>query len=51
MADIYRRQGKYDQALENLKRAETLVPDTMDVPYSMAAVYQAQGRYDDALRA
>jgi tetratricopeptide (TPR) repeat protein len=50
IAEIYRRQAKYDQALENLKRAETLVPDTMDVPYSMAAVYQAQGRYDDAIK-
>jgi tetratricopeptide (TPR) repeat protein len=46
MAEIYRRQAKYDLALENLKRADTLVPDTMDV----AAVYQAQGRYDDAIQ-
>jgi tetratricopeptide (TPR) repeat protein len=50
MAEIYRRQGKYDLALENLKRADTLVPDTMDVPYNMAAVYQAEGRYDDAIK-
>lgn len=50
IAEIYRRQGKYDLAMENLKRADTLVPDTMDVPYSMAAVYQAQGRYDDAVK-
>ena len=50
MAEIYRREGKYYLALENLKRADTLVPDTMDVPYSMAAVYQAQGRYDDAIK-
>ena len=35
IAEIYRRQGKYDLALENLKRADSLVPDTMDVPYSM----------------
>jgi tetratricopeptide (TPR) repeat protein len=50
IAEIYRRQAKYDLALENLKKAGTLVPDTMDVPYSMAAVYQAQGRYDDAIK-
>ena len=50
IAEIYRRQAKYDLALENLKRADTLVPDTMDVPYSMASVYQAQGRYDDAIK-
>ena len=51
IAEIYRRQGKYDLALENLKKADTLVPGhAMDVPYSMAAVYQAQGRYDDAVK-
>ncbi len=50
IAEIYRRQAKYDLALENLKHADTLVPDTMDVPYSMAAVYQAQGRYEDAIK-
>jgi tetratricopeptide (TPR) repeat protein len=50
MAEIYRRQAQYDLALENLKHADTLVPDTMDVPYSMASVYQAQGRYDDAIK-
>jgi tetratricopeptide (TPR) repeat protein len=50
MSEIYRREAKYDLALENLKRADTLVPDTMDVPYSIAAVYQAQGRYDEAIK-
>ena len=37
IAEIYRRQGKYDQALENLKKADTMVPDSIEVPYSMAA--------------
>src|SRR6201988_4883178 len=50
MAEIYLLQAKYDFPLENLKRPDTLVPDTMDVPYSMAAVSQAQGRYDDAIK-
>jgi tetratricopeptide (TPR) repeat protein len=50
MAEIYRRQAKYDLALENLKKADTLVPESAEVPYSMAAVYQAQGRYDDAVK-
>jgi tetratricopeptide (TPR) repeat protein len=27
-----------------------LIPDTAEVPYSMAAVYQAQGRYDEAAK-
>jgi len=50
IAEIYRRQAKYDLALEDLKKADTLVPDTMDVPYSISAVYQAQGRYDEAIK-
>ncbi len=27
-----------------------MVPDSVEVPYNMAAVYQAQGRYDDAVK-
>ena len=48
MAEIYRRNGKFDQALDNLKKAESMVQDSMEVPYNIAAVYQAQGRYDEA---
>ena len=50
IAEIYRRQAKYDLALESLKKADALVPESSEVPYSMAAVYQAQGRYDDAIK-
>jgi tetratricopeptide (TPR) repeat protein len=50
IAEIYRKQGKYDQALENLKKAESMVQDSIEVPYNIAAVYQAQGRYDDAIQ-
>ena len=48
MAEIYRRNGKFDLALDNLKKAESMVQDSMEVPYNIAAVYQAQGRYDEA---
>ncbi len=48
IAEIYRRGGKFDLALENLKKAQSMVPDSIDVPYNLARVYQAQGRYDDA---
>src|SRR2546429_469141 len=48
IAEIYRRSGKFDLALENLKKAQSMVPDSIDVPYNLARVYQAQGRYDDA---
>ena len=27
-----------------------MVPDSMEVPYNIAAVYQAQGRYDEAVK-
>jgi tetratricopeptide (TPR) repeat protein len=48
IAEIYRRQQKYDQALESLKKADAIVPDSLEVPYQMAAIYQSQGRDDDA---
>jgi tetratricopeptide (TPR) repeat protein len=48
MAEIYRKQGKFDLALDNLKQAQAVVPDLMEVPYDMAVVYQAQGRYQEA---
>jgi tetratricopeptide (TPR) repeat protein len=49
IAEIYRKQGKFDLALENLKKAETMVQDSLEVPYNIAAIYQAQGRYDEAI--
>src|SRR5205814_7749976 len=50
IAEIYRKQGKFDTALENLKKAETMVQDSIEVPYNIAAIYQAQGRYDEAVQ-
>jgi tetratricopeptide (TPR) repeat protein len=50
IAEIYRRQQKYDLALENLKKADAMVPDSLEVPYQMAAVYQSQGRNEDAAK-
>ena len=49
MAEIYRRTGKFDLALSTLKKAEALVPDSLEVPYNVAAVYQAQGKDADAV--
>jgi tetratricopeptide (TPR) repeat protein len=48
MADIYRRDGKFDQALAVLKKAQGIVEDSFEVPYSIAVVYESMGRYDDA---
>src|SRR5881296_555719 len=42
IAEIYRRGGKFDLALENLKKAQSMVPDSIDVPYNLARVYQAE---------
>ena len=49
MAEIYRRTGKFDLALSTLKKAEALVPDSLEVPFNVAAVYQAQGKDADAV--
>ena len=37
MAEIYRKDGKFDLALENLKKAESMVQDSIEVPYNIAA--------------
>ena len=50
MAEIYRRAGKFDQALDALKKADAEVQDSQEVPYNMAVIYQAQGRFDDAVQ-
>jgi len=47
-AEIYRRLGKFDLALDSLKKAESLVQDSLEVPYHIALVYEVQGRYDEA---
>jgi tetratricopeptide (TPR) repeat protein len=49
IAEIYRKQGKFDLALEHLKKAESMVQDSVEVPYNIAAIYQAQGRFDEAI--
>ena len=48
MAEIYRARRQVRSRTRKSQEADTLVHDTIDVPYNMAAVYQAQGRYDEA---
>jgi tetratricopeptide (TPR) repeat protein len=50
IADIYRKDGKYDQALDMLKKAQIVVPDSLELPYNMAVIYEGLGRYDDAIQ-
>ena len=51
MAEIYRRMGKFDLAQASLKKAESLVQDSLEIPYNQALIYEAQGKYDDAAQA
>jgi len=50
MAEIYRRNGRFDDALATLKKAEGEVQDSLEVPYNMAVIYQAQGKPDEAIQ-
>ena len=48
IAEIYRHMGKLDLAMQNLKKAGTLVQDSVEIPYNEALILEAQGKYDDA---
>jgi tetratricopeptide (TPR) repeat protein len=49
MAEIYRRNGKLDEAQECLKKASAVVPDSLELKYNLAVIEDAQGKYDDAI--
>ncbi len=48
IAEIYRRLGKFDLALENLRKANALAPELLEIPYNEALILEAQGKYEDA---
>ncbi len=48
IAEIQRRQGHYDTALETIKKAKVLQPDSLELTYNEALVYDSLGRYDEA---
>ncbi|HZU31800.1 MAG TPA: tetratricopeptide repeat protein [Candidatus Angelobacter sp.] len=48
VAEIYRRMGKFDLAMDNLKKAGALVQDSLEIPYNEALILEAQGKYDEA---
>lgn len=50
MSEIYRRQGNFTQAMDTLKKAESLVQDSLEVPYNEALIDEAQGKFDDAIQ-
>lgn len=49
MSEIYRREGNFTQATESLKKADSLVQDSLEVPYNEALIDEAQGKFDDAI--
>ena len=48
MAEIYRRTGRFDDALQSLQKASSMVQDSVEVPYRTAVIYEIQGRYEEA---
>src|SRR6202023_1546288 len=50
MGEIYRHRGNLDLALQNLKKAQSMMQDSEQVSYDLATIYQIQGRYDDAIQ-
>jgi tetratricopeptide (TPR) repeat protein len=50
MSEIYRREGKFPDAMATLKKAESLVQDSLEVPYNEALIDEAQGKYDEAIQ-
>jgi len=49
LGQIYRQLHKYDLALENLKRAESLVPNSLEAPYNLALLEETEGRHEAAI--
>ncbi|HVH89504.1 MAG TPA: tetratricopeptide repeat protein [Terriglobales bacterium] len=50
MSEIYRREGKYNEAMATLKKADSLVQDSLEVPYNEALIDEAQGKFDEAIQ-
>ncbi|GAA3761415.1 tetratricopeptide repeat protein [Terriglobus aquaticus] len=48
LSEVQRRKGSYDQALTTIKKAEALVPDSLELNYNEALIYDSLGRYSDA---
>jgi tetratricopeptide (TPR) repeat protein len=48
IAEIERRQGKYEEALATLKKAKDLASDSLEINFNEALTYDALGQYDQA---
>ncbi|MBV8631763.1 MAG: tetratricopeptide repeat protein [Silvibacterium sp.] len=49
ISEIQRRQGSYEEALATLKKAKSLVSDSLEVSFNEGLIDDALGRYDDAV--
>jgi len=50
MSEIYRREGNYTDAMATLKKAESLVQDSVEISYNEALIDEAQGKFDEAIQ-
>jgi tetratricopeptide (TPR) repeat protein len=50
MAEIYRRDGQFEKALDTLNKAQSITQDSMEIEYNRAVVQEALGKYDDAVK-
>ena len=50
MSEIYRREGNFSDAMATLKKAESLVQDSVEVSYNEALIDEAQGKFDEAIQ-
>ena len=50
MGQIHRQLQNYDLALENLRKAGTLMPESVEVPYNLALLHEAQGQTAEGIQ-
>ncbi|HEX5235404.1 MAG TPA: tetratricopeptide repeat protein [Silvibacterium sp.] len=48
LSEIQRRQGNYEEALDTLKKARDLVPDSLEISFNQGLLDDALARYDEA---
>ncbi|MBT9332898.1 tetratricopeptide repeat protein [Paracidobacterium acidisoli] len=48
LSDIYRHQGKFEQALGAIRKAKTIAPDSLEIDYDEGLLKDAVGDFDGA---
>jgi tetratricopeptide (TPR) repeat protein len=49
LGQVYRQLERYDEAAENLRKAATLMPDSLEVPFNQALLAETRGQTDEAI--